>query len=150
MNRQHNTQMPMYVSAIRSSQYMLDSMRILQIVSPLSMMLSKERERFPLPEEPVLAHRFPLLYGLTLMQEPRTFLSKEAIRKMIITKTADLLTGVCRQPKDGGHSFCTAGNFNVLCKDGNHLLPRGKIPTRSPSWSKASFLRRCRSQNDPG
>ena len=67
MNRQHNTQMPMYVSAIRSSQYMLDSMRILQIVSPLSMMLSKKKgERFPLsPEEPVLAHRFPLLYGLT-------------------------------------------------------------------------------------
>jgi len=42
---------------------MLDSMRILQIVSPLSMMLSKKKgERFPLsPEEPVLAHRFPLL-----------------------------------------------------------------------------------------
>ena len=45
MNRQHNTQMPMYVSAIRSSQYMLDSMRILQIVSPLSMMLSKKKGR---------------------------------------------------------------------------------------------------------
>jgi len=44
---------------------MLDSMRILQIVSPLSMMLSKKKgERFS-PEEPVLAHRFPLLYGLT-------------------------------------------------------------------------------------
>ena len=46
---------------------MLDSMRILQIVSPLSMMFSKKKgERFPLsPEEPVLAHRFLLLYGLT-------------------------------------------------------------------------------------
>lgn len=59
---------------------------------------------------------------------------------MIITKNGGSSHWSLPPPKRRRTLFLHGRQFQLLCKDGNHPPPTGgKIPTRSPSWSKASF-----------